>query len=369
MKKIAILSALLLLAPLVAYAQTQVRTVGTASVQKNFVSIARDKAIDNAKRLAVEQASRTFIQNETLVQNYQVVYDRIFSRFAGYINSYRIVDERREGDEYRVTIDAEVETAKLQQDLDSVIKSILPELGNPRLMVLFSQREQKDFLAEGAMVNYFLSKGFKLVDADVVRAHTAAARLKSLDQDKDAAREVGNRYGAEIIIVGSVQTTSHPFKLGDIEMFTNRAVISSKVIKSDTGDIMATGSEEHKLPGVKDNFKEPVEEASRKVSEALLKKIASWWQNELSSTMSVKLVVNGLSSFKEVTAFKERLPQEARGIERMDQRSYGQGRLEMDIELKGKVHFLANDLVNFQMDGRSFVVQSETPNKLVVELR
>lgn len=371
MKKIAILSGVLwiFLATLAGFAQTKVRTVGTAAVHKNFTSIARDKAIDNAKRLAVEQASRTFVQNETLVQNYQVVYDRIFSKYAGYINTYNIVDEKREGDEYRVTIEAEVETAKLQEDLDSVLRSILPELGNPRLMIIFTQREQKDFMADGAMVDYFLSKGFKLVDVDVVRGNFAASKLNSLDQDRDLAREVGNRYGAEIIILGSVQTSSNLFKLGEIEMHTNRAVITAKVIKSDTGDIMASGSEEHKLPGVKDNLKEPIEEASRKLSESLLKKIASWWQGELSSTMSVKLVVNGFTSFKEVEAFKERVSQEARGIERMDQRSYGRGRLEMDIELKGKVHFLANDLINIQMNGRSFVVQNETANMLVVDLR
>ena len=56
-----------------AHAQKIVQAQGTASIMKHFVAIARDRAIEDAQRLAVEQAVGVMISNETLVENYQVI--------------------------------------------------------------------------------------------------------------------------------------------------------------------------------------------------------------------------------------------------------------------------------------------------------
>jgi len=244
------------------HAQTKVRARGTADIHKGFVQIARDRATDNAKRLAVEKAVRVYIESETLVENYALVYDRIFSRFSGYINAYEILEEKQENNQYVVRIEAEVGAQRIKRDLDQILQSLLAEKSNPRLMILFQEPAQKDFLAEGIMIDYFLSKGFKLVDPETVRVHAAAGGLGALGRDKDAAVRVGRTFGAEIIIVGRVAASSHVFKLDDVEMHANRASVAARVIKSDTGDIMATGSEEHRLPGIKGMIQKPVEKAA-----------------------------------------------------------------------------------------------------------
>ncbi|RPI75665.1 MAG: hypothetical protein EHM45_14665, partial [Desulfobacteraceae bacterium] len=53
------------------WADNKVRATGKATIYKNFTQIARDRALDNAKRLAVEQSVQIFIKSETLVQNYE----------------------------------------------------------------------------------------------------------------------------------------------------------------------------------------------------------------------------------------------------------------------------------------------------------
>ena len=309
------------------YAQTKVQALGTADIQRNFVQIARDRATDNAKKMAVEKAVRVYIESETLVENYALVYDRIFSRFSGYINSFEIIEEKREGAQYLVRIEADVGAERLKRDLDSILRSLLAEKSNPRLMVLFREQSQKDFIAEGVMIEYFLSKGFKIVDSETIRNNTGKERLNALGTDKGITMTVGRSYGAEIIIVGSVAATSHLFKLGEVEMHSNRANVTAKVIKSDTGDIMASGNQEHKMPGIKDMIKKPVEQATRKLAEDLTEKIVAWWQKELSGTMSVRLIVKGIDSYNEGNVFIERLPNEARGIKNVYQRSSDQGRL------------------------------------------
>jgi len=41
----------------------------------------------------------------------------------------------------------------------------------------------------------------------------------------------------------------------------------------------------------------------------------------------------------------------------------------MDVELRGKTHFLANDLIHFQLNGRSFEVERQSPNLLVMRVK
>jgi hypothetical protein len=236
-------------------------------------------------------------------------------------------------------------------------------------VVLFQEPAQKDFLAEGIMIDYFLSKGFKVVDPETVRNHAAAESLGELGKDRDAAVKAGRTFGAEIIILGRAAVSSHVFKLDDVEMHANRASVAARVIKSDSGDIMATGSEEQRLPGIKDMIQEPVEKAALHLAEKLTVKIVDWWQKELDQAMSVRLIIKGIQTFEEANAFKARLPDEARGIKNVYERVFERGRLEMDIELKGKTHFLANDLVHFKLNGRSFQVERQTPHLLVLSLK
>jgi len=59
-----------------------------------------------------------------------------------------------------------------------------------------------------------------------------------------------------------------------------------------------------------------------------------WWQKELGSSTTVLLVIKGLSSYGEVNQLKSQLPNEARGIQSLHQRYFGEGRLEMDVEFK-----------------------------------
>jgi len=48
----------------------------------------------------VEQAVRTFISSETVVENYEVLSDRIYSKAEGYVAEYKVLREKEERDLY-----------------------------------------------------------------------------------------------------------------------------------------------------------------------------------------------------------------------------------------------------------------------------
>ena len=62
------------------------------------VGAARDEAIRDGLRLAVEQALGTSVVGRTLMVDFQVVEDRVIGRAEGFVRSYRVVREQREGD-------------------------------------------------------------------------------------------------------------------------------------------------------------------------------------------------------------------------------------------------------------------------------
>jgi len=82
--------------------QEMVRATGVATINNGVVDIARDKAIENALRSAVEEKIGVMIKSYTEVENYELKMDQILSESKGFVNSYRIVSEGREGNTYKV---------------------------------------------------------------------------------------------------------------------------------------------------------------------------------------------------------------------------------------------------------------------------
>jgi len=64
-----------------------------ATNQRN-ADIACSRALDEAQRNAVEQATGVMITSTTNVENFQVKMDRILSESKGFINAYKIKSEK-----------------------------------------------------------------------------------------------------------------------------------------------------------------------------------------------------------------------------------------------------------------------------------
>ena len=90
---------------------------GVGVIVADNTAQARDQAIQDALRLAVEQAAGTMVSSETLVQNYEVLRDQVYSQSQGYIRHYEVTNETTEGNLYRVTIQAAVAMGNLKNDL------------------------------------------------------------------------------------------------------------------------------------------------------------------------------------------------------------------------------------------------------------
>jgi hypothetical protein len=364
MKKVVVFLALVFIAVSISpvYAQNKVRAKGMATIQKNFIDIARSKALDEAQRNAVEKVAGVMVTSTTSVENFQVKMDRILSESKGFISSYKIVSEKRTGDSYEVEIEADVSVGKLRDKM-TAINLIMARKSKPRIMLIFTERSNKDAVAEAAMTKYFITQGFKMVDARTIKKNKDYELLQDV-AEKKVISGIARRYGAEIIIIGSVEAASNPFKIDNVEMNHNKVVVSGKVVNGDTGDIITTGAEQKAGPVMTGDFKLLTDEVATKLARNLVDDVLEKWSAELANTATVKLVVSGLDSYSDLQEFKSILSEEVKGFKGANQRYYSRGKAELDLEIEGDAQALAHDVAQITIKNKKMKVLEISPNRV-----
>lgn len=188
-----------------------ITTEGVVAITGENMAIFREKAIDDALRRAVEQAVGTLISSDTMTNNFQVVHDKILAQTSGHVKSYQIIKEERLGQEFRVTVMADVGRESLQRTLDAL--GLLHQLKDkPKVMVLIEEKVgglygttawENVGQAESTIMERLMAAGFNVVDPAQVRANIPRDKaLRLLEGDQKAAAAAGIQYGAQVVITG-----------------------------------------------------------------------------------------------------------------------------------------------------------------------
>lgn len=291
---------------------------GMADIAYGDTTLARQRAIEDAKRRAVEQSLGTLIAAETLVQNYQVVHDQILTKAGGYVKGYRIVDEFATGGLYRVVIEAEV-----TEIIDEVVKDqvaldlLLAWMSRPVLMLVVEEDilgDRSSRVAETEMIRRFTEKGFDLVDRAQVERIRESDRMKlALAGDPGAAAALGVDFGAQLVIVGQGKAITG----GKIyKMISGQADLTARAIRTDTGEVLAAatthGAKPHISPATAAT--NALLEAAGQMADQLIQEIVKRWGAEAVGVTKIKLLVSGVDfpilvelekELAEVTGIKE----------------------------------------------------------------
>jgi len=191
-----------------------VEAEGMAPIVNNDIIGAKKTALHEAMKNALGLVIGVYVSQEALVSKAILIEDNITSQTEGYIEKYDVIKEWREGDFYKTRIKALVR----KEDLSAKLKALELEpkkLGNP--LVVFSIKESIDGqpsdtkYAESELKSKFIDAGFTVSDSTI----------------------------SDIIIDGKADSnfnTDH----GIGGMISYRATLSVKVMKTGSGDIIAT---------------------------------------------------------------------------------------------------------------------------------
>jgi len=93
--------------------------VGTSPVQASNPNAAKNNAIADSKKIAVEQMTAELIPLEVLIQQFAAIDTVVYSQADKFIQYYKMLSERQQGNQYRVLVQAKVSGRMILEKLRS----------------------------------------------------------------------------------------------------------------------------------------------------------------------------------------------------------------------------------------------------------
>lgn len=219
---------------------TYVEVEGVGEITDGNLVRARELAITDGLRGAVEQAVGLVVDSQTKVRNFQLIEDSILTKTQGYVSQYQVLDSWTSQGILYVRLGVVVKERILLDDL-AALDLIIRRAGDPRIMVIIPEEHLRraipDPAAETEIIRQLLEAGFRLVDqSQVTRVRESEVYRQALAGDRDAYQRLQAEYDADLLVIGEAFSelvgTYHGF-------FSCRARVEVRVVRTDTGEIIA----------------------------------------------------------------------------------------------------------------------------------
>jgi len=344
---------------------------------------AKEDAIAAALRNAVEQVVGMHVESDVLVQNYQTMEDKIYTRTSGYVQKYDVISSTKQLDNaIEVTIKAIVKVSDLQSDL-AAIGVLISRKGKPRTMVLIDEKNISEHYyhvmtsmntTETALMNELMNYGFPFVDPTQSKAVVASDQVNAaLQGDATAAASIAARLGAEIILTGSAVSkvaSGAPDVVRNAGFKSCQANITLRAIRADDASIIAVASAYDRAAHIDEitGGTMALEKAAKKAGDEIKDKILVVWQKDVYSGTQVQLQVLNIASFSQLNKLKNSLQYYVRGIQGVNQRNFASGTALFDVDIKGNAEQMATELDAKDIEGLKLQVVGLSANKVTVKI-
>jgi hypothetical protein len=345
-----------------------------ATVEGVGYGLTKDAAIEQAKRDAVEVGLGSYISSETVVTA-TTLTDNIYSKAQGFVKTFKVVNESQGPDgNWEITISADV-TAMLDEVMqdEAALQTLLNGMNRPR--IIFMVREDNlidnvptDF-AETKLLSMFYNKGFDVVDRQLVQALKGKPDYEdALSGNVSAAAKVAGQLGADIIVIGTAKISSG----GKIyNMTSGQADINGKIVRVDTGEILAVVPNAHgKKPHISPTTAgvNAMNDAAGTLGTEIIRQLIEKWSTAQSNFVKCYIVLKN-ADFMSYTMFETFLKaQTVSGIRNAYSKSLNDGIAEYEVEFEGKAMDLAMGLSQTQPDGFNIKVTGIVGNRITAEI-
>lgn len=361
---------------LIAFAEDtkRIEAEGVATIGADPAA-ARDKAIEDALRRAVERAVGTMVESETAVENYQLLSDKIYSRSTGYVKKYDVLSEQKEGNLLRVKIAAEVSSGDISNDL-SGIGLLQRRMKYPRVMIMIAEDNVlntnawnlytvSNSQAESTISERFKARGFRVVDPNYQRKIVSVKEAREAWQgDYDVAGKFGTKIGAEIVIVGKATSTRSANNIAGSDLLSVSSTMNVSAVKAGTGEVIAQASGQGTAAHINEvaALQQSLQKASDKVAEELMAGIVTTWQKEASGFRSLAMEIQGITP-QEVEKVKVVL-EKMRGVTEVLVRNVSDGFADLDIQAQSDAQDLSASIGRAKFPGFRMVLIESTLDHL-----
>lgn len=329
--------------------------------------INEEAARQDAVRNAVEEAAGTYIASKSLVENYQLKLDEIYSQSQGYVTNIEILSSYNEGNIFKIKARIDVDTnpdATLISRLNTIVM-----LNDPRIAVVVIDKENPvrsvfstsnvdersessnshDLIVEEALNKRLIDMGFThVVDANQVARLRNSELLNTIYRGGTIMTAPSEERPIDYLVFGKCKASAYDVRVPDGKggyketlVSSGRAILEIRLIDFSTGNIAATFTAEGQ--GV-DNNQELAQIKAKQVAAAeAAKKIEAKFHKVAAKAFSGLHVIVKTQDINAV----DQLQQELRcltGVQNVYFREMNNGQALIEVESVQKPHILAKML-------------------------
>ena len=348
------------------------------SVEGVGYGLTKDAAIEQAKRDAVEVGLGVYISSETVVTA-TTLKDNIYSKAQGFVKTFKVIRKKKDPDgNWEVTIKAEITSIldQVMQD-EAALQTLLNSMNRPRIIFLIREENLIDNtptdFAETKLLSMFYDRGFDVVDRQLVQALKGKPDYEdALSGDVAASAKVAGQLGADVIVIGTAKISSGgSFKAGQFTMHSGQANLNGKIVRADTGVILAVVPNAHgKKPHISPSTSgvNAANAAAEKLGADIIRQLIEKWSTQQSNYIKAFIVLKN-ADFMSYTTFESFLKaQTVSGVRNAYAKSLNEGVAEYEVEFEGKAMDLAMGLSKTAPDGLNFKVTGITGNRITAEV-
>ena len=227
---------------------------GLARLYSGEEKQARDEALRDAKKKAVQQGVGALLSSETEVENFQVISDRILTKSKGAVKDVKILREGAvdNGAYYEVVISCVVEDDVLKHSMEN-FRMMQEMTGRKTIMVLYNPKVQGDlplnpengdhfYLIESAVTAFsqsFLDRSFHVKDPEGWKKVLDRREVMAILNEADFEEEVTNLArdaGAQYVVIFTLMASD----IEDGKYKLSLAKIQAKLINAGSGALVFT---------------------------------------------------------------------------------------------------------------------------------
>jgi hypothetical protein len=352
----------------------EIETEGVGVIISGDKTRARDNAIRESQKRAIEEAVKTFLSPEAVADNIQDLNDNIYSKSGDYIQNYKIIEERTDGDYYRARISVAVIAEDIRNDLESMGFPVARR-NLPRVMVIIYGNGNERGDIDNMLKPEELSSSIYIMNRELSEGGFLIVRYprdEYGDEDwneDDAAVSLGRNFNADLVIIGKV-SVEEKSEIEGTETKSYEARVSAKVITTNDAAVVATTTaqaESYTTDSITGRL-DALERATKEVADYLKVRIMADWQQEVSSIKVISVTIRDIMSYSDYVILREILKNETRGVKKVFQKRMESGIAVMEIEIEGNARFLANELSAGNFDAFSLRIVCTDEDSLEISI-
>ncbi|MBW1769635.1 MAG: hypothetical protein JRJ17_00450 [Deltaproteobacteria bacterium] len=339
-----------------------IHVIGRGTIYGDNVARARENAIADALQGVVEKAIGLLISPSSVVQDFQLLSDRVYNQTREFIDGYKVLIESKSGRYYRVLVRATVSMKTVQDKLSSVGIFTMHK-GMPAVMFFLSEQNIGETLpqywwrqmppsadlsaVENVFSDYMREKGFMIVDRTALGGDAQLGpEYWDSELSDDAAAKLGRELGADLVILGKA-AARYSEEVSDNDMKSIQATVSTRAITADTGLKIASSQRTNGLARRDDSTggREAIILSASAVAQDLTRQIVAKWGEGVRHPVLVELVVKGIKEYADFVKFRGHLRNDIRGVRNVYLRSISVDGAKMDVDIMGNARILADELM------------------------